>query len=75
MKSLCKVAIKSGKNVVLYTETSLEDYIVSSLLNLVNDKSDEEIEKFFRLKDELSEEYYVSVRLCTFNVIEYTPIS
>ena len=75
MKTTYGVLLKSGKNVILYTETSLDDYLASSLLNLVSDKTDPEVEKFLELNKQLSKEYYVSVRLCTFNVVEFTSIS
>jgi len=75
MKSLNTKSKKTGKNVVLYIETTLDDYLVSDILDLVHTKIEPEVEKFLDLQNKLSSEYMISVRICMFNVVEYTPIN
>jgi len=63
-----------GLNVVLYTETTLDDYIVSGELDIIHTKSEPKVEEFIELQNKMSSEYLISVRLCCFESVEFEPI-
>ena len=63
-----------GLNVVLYTETTLDDYIVSGELDIIHAKSEPKVEEFIELQNKMSSEYLISVRLCCFESVEFEPI-
>lgn len=56
-----------GIEVILYQEQNLSDYVAQTLLNLVEDKVDSEIEKYVEKMNE-SSEYYITLRVGYFEV-------
>jgi len=62
------------RDVTLFIESTLEDFLADELLSLSTDKAHPIIEEYFKLSEELSSEYWLTVRVCCFSAIEYSPV-